>query len=61
MRLTKYACRGFAVLCPASIRRASTKPASAARRSTRSASHAPAVATLVELAQPTTFEDAKSS
>ena len=61
MRLTKYACRGFAVLCPG------LDPASVDERRVRGSpfdalsgvARLLRVATLVELAQPTTFEDAK--
>ena len=61
MRLTKYACRGFAVLCPGldpasvdegRVRGTSFDALSGVARLLR-------VATLVELAQPTTFEAAK--
>ena len=61
MRLTKYACRGFAVLCPgldpasvdeSRVRGTSFDALSGVARLLR-------VANLVELAQPTTFEAAK--
>ena len=61
MRLTKYACRGFAVLCPgldpasvdeARVRATPFDALSGVARLLR-------VANLVELAQPTTFEAAK--
>ena len=59
MRLTKYACRGFAVLCPG-LDPASIKSEASVHGESLSALSGVArllrVANLVELALPTTFE-----